>query len=108
VPCYLSVPYTKWCFIIYISMEGVSNFNFKISFPQRRINLGFKAIYFIHNFYRISITNACQSGLGDLSVLYLQQNSGQSENRQSNKVYVTVIYSKFFIIIAVEIGSHLY
>ena len=89
-------------------MEGVSHFNFKNSFTQRIINLGFKAIYFIHIFYRVSITNACQSSLGDLSVLYLQQNSGQSENWQSNKVYVRVIYSKYFIIIAVEIGSHLY
>jgi hypothetical protein len=89
-------------------MEGVSHFNFKISFPQRGTNLGFKAVYFIHNFHRVSITNTCQPSLGDLSVLYLQQNSGQLETVQSNKVYVRVIYSKYFIIIAVAIGGRLH
>jgi len=80
----------------------------KLVSPQKRINLGFKAMYFIHNFYRVRITNACQPSLGDLSVLYLQQDSGQSESELSNKIYVRVIYPKYFIIIAAANGNHLY
>ena len=72
------------------------------------MNLSFKAVYFIHNFYGVSIRYAFKPSLGDLSVIYFQQNSGQSENQQSNKMYVRVIYSIYFIIITVVIDGHLH